>query len=230
MMIPSDRHEPAVQKEELGWLAFRYISAEMSPDEAEQFEGRLAIDQAAREAVAAEVHRSQVISCAFAAMPLANHTHNGCSTQRAAIQVAPNETRFQKLSTQRHKRNAAWIFAGVAACLAVLLITEFSPFHRADNPHLSGTPYLTDRSGMLSGSSSLASIWAESAFPVDRQDEPGRDEAVRDEPGRDELMRVADASPLDETSEFIVPEWLLAAVAVPTDPDQEQPEDLLYDN
>lgn len=216
-MIPSDRQE------ELSWLAFRYISTEMSPDEAAQFEERLAIDQAAREAVAAEVHRSQVISSVFAAMPVANHTHNGCSTQRATIQVVPNEASFRKLSTQQRKRNAAWIFAGAAACLAVLLITEFSPFHRADNPHLFGTH------GMPSASS-LASIWAESAFPVDRQDEPGRDEPGRDELLRDELMRVADVSPLDETSEFIVPEWLLAAVAAPADPDQEQPEDLLYDN
>lgn len=39
------------QRDELDWLAFRYVGAELSPEESRQFENRLEHDQQAREAV-----------------------------------------------------------------------------------------------------------------------------------------------------------------------------------
>ena len=47
---------------DLGWTAFRYIAGELSSDEAEAFEVRLADDQAAREAVAASVQVTQAVA------------------------------------------------------------------------------------------------------------------------------------------------------------------------
>jgi hypothetical protein len=48
--------------EELGWLAFRYISNEMSPAEVESFERRLVNDQLAREAVAQAVIWTEAVA------------------------------------------------------------------------------------------------------------------------------------------------------------------------
>ena len=49
---------------DLDWLAFRYISDEMSADERDTFENQLAGDQPAREAVAAAVELSQTVAAA----------------------------------------------------------------------------------------------------------------------------------------------------------------------
>ena len=50
------------ETDDLDWLAFRYISNEMTGAEAESFEQRLADDQSAREAVARAVDLSQAVS------------------------------------------------------------------------------------------------------------------------------------------------------------------------
>jgi hypothetical protein len=47
---------------DLDWLAFNYAAGELQPTEAEQFEARLAEDQAAREALARAVELCQTVS------------------------------------------------------------------------------------------------------------------------------------------------------------------------
>lgn len=49
----------ASHSEELPWLAFRYVSEELTPKEAQDFEERLMSDQAAREAVAQAMKMSE---------------------------------------------------------------------------------------------------------------------------------------------------------------------------
>jgi hypothetical protein len=51
-------------RNELEWTAFCYVSGELSPAEAEQFEVRLADDQEAREALARAVELTQVVAAA----------------------------------------------------------------------------------------------------------------------------------------------------------------------
>src|SRR6266850_973110 len=51
---------------ELDWLAFCYAADELSPAEAEQFEARLADDQAAREALARAVELTHAVAAAEA--------------------------------------------------------------------------------------------------------------------------------------------------------------------
>jgi hypothetical protein len=47
---------------DLGWRAFRYVAAEMSPDEVARFEEQLADDQASREAVARAVELADALA------------------------------------------------------------------------------------------------------------------------------------------------------------------------
>src|SRR5262245_23003361 len=49
---------------DLDWLAFSYAAGELDPAQAEQFEFRLADDQAAREALARAVELCQVVTAA----------------------------------------------------------------------------------------------------------------------------------------------------------------------
>ena len=52
----------ADKSDDLGWLAFRYISNEMAREEVEAFEQRLAEDQLAREAVAQAVTWTEAVA------------------------------------------------------------------------------------------------------------------------------------------------------------------------
>ena len=57
------------QNEELAWLAFQYVAGDLSSSTAEQFELRLATDQAAREAVAEAVGLFHTVCAAEALQP-----------------------------------------------------------------------------------------------------------------------------------------------------------------
>jgi hypothetical protein len=50
------------EQADLNWLAFCYVAGEASADEIEEFERRLAVDQAAREAVAQAVELCQAVA------------------------------------------------------------------------------------------------------------------------------------------------------------------------
>ena len=61
---------------ELDWVAYNYVAGEMSAEESNQFEVRLATDQAAREAVAASVALLQAISLAGRDVTVASPRRN----------------------------------------------------------------------------------------------------------------------------------------------------------
>ena len=54
---------------ELSWLAFRYIADELSAEQRDTFEQRLAVDQQAREEVARAVEMTQAVACVHAQAP-----------------------------------------------------------------------------------------------------------------------------------------------------------------
>lgn len=58
------------EQDELTWLAFQYVAGEFSPAEADEFEGRLAGDQSAREAVAQAVELFHAVCAVEAAEPV----------------------------------------------------------------------------------------------------------------------------------------------------------------
>lgn len=87
------QREPA----DLDWLAFQYVSEELSAEEAAHFEDRLAVDQSAREAVAEAMLLRQAIS--------------------AGARIA--EPARASRSWYEH---AGWAAVGAAACLAVIVM------------------------------------------------------------------------------------------------------------
>ena len=93
-----------LNENDLDWLAFRYISNEMTPPEAESFEWLLADDQAAGEAVARAVDLSQAV----AAVPQ---------------QVLPLR------SHSRRARPIRWIAAAAAVLVGSIFI--FQSFHNS---------------------------------------------------------------------------------------------------
>jgi len=80
---------------DLGWLAFQYVSDELSADEVVQFEAHLAGDQAAREAVAEAVLLCQAVAAGEEIVPVA----------------------AERRSWAQH---AVWAAIGAAACLAIV--------------------------------------------------------------------------------------------------------------
>ncbi|MBL7043240.1 MAG: hypothetical protein ISR77_31690 [Pirellulaceae bacterium] len=60
----------SADREELDWLAFRYVADELASDEVSDFEGRLAHDQTARDAVSRAVELTNAIRAAEEAKPV----------------------------------------------------------------------------------------------------------------------------------------------------------------
>lgn len=90
--------------EEPDWLAFRYISGELSPAETADFEQLLADDQPARDAVVRAVQLSEVIAAA--------QSPAESPSEPPSIGLLPA---FQN----RWKQHLAWFSSGVAACILV---------------------------------------------------------------------------------------------------------------
>ena len=89
----------AEDREQLDWLAFRYVAGELAPDERRQFERRLEDDLAACDAVSRAVSLTRVICAA---------------EQSRSVLVRP--VRRSPL------RRSLWIAACVAACVLGLVV------------------------------------------------------------------------------------------------------------
>lgn len=96
--IPSTGSGGACDRSQnLDWLAFRYIANEMSDDERDAFESRLADEQAAREAVAAAVELSQTV---------------------LLVEEMPQPS---VVSPRPWRIAAAWMSLGACVCLTVII-------------------------------------------------------------------------------------------------------------
>jgi ferric-dicitrate binding protein FerR (iron transport regulator) len=69
--------------DELDWLAFQYVAGELTADEEEQFERRLAEDQTAREAVERAVELKEAIQLASASWVPARRTQRRLAVRRS---------------------------------------------------------------------------------------------------------------------------------------------------
>jgi hypothetical protein len=94
----SDNH---LQPNDLAWDAFRYAAGEMDAAEAAQFEERLAVEQPAREALAAAIELAQVSCLAMSG---------------TGILPVPSTS----MPSPKRKRNWLWPALGAAACLAAV--------------------------------------------------------------------------------------------------------------
>lgn len=114
---------PNHKQDELAWLAFQYVAGDFSAAESEQFEERLATDQAAREAVAEAVELFHAVCAAEAAEPAYSQQQPG-----VAIAARQRSTWSQKM---------VWISTGAAAAVAlvagVLTMNHWGGFSPANN-------------------------------------------------------------------------------------------------
>lgn len=197
---------------DLNWLAFRYFSREMSTAESMQFEELLATDQAAREALAAVV---EIVGAVRLAEETAE-TGASCSTRpepsvwqandKQAVAVAIQ--RMETASTRRFRATGGvWARVGLAACILALFggglyriwisnldrvasssVTKVQPGDAARDG-------LSDAWASLEMGTEPAESWENSHLASRQSELSPRGEADADE---DEL----------------VPDWLLAAVAM----------------
>lgn len=99
--------------QDLAWLAFRYVSGDLSVSESTDFELRLADDQLARDAVVAAVELSQTV--------LAAETQT--STPITSVSLA-------SASQQPWSAHVVWLACSAAACLVIALAVNFSTSHQ----------------------------------------------------------------------------------------------------
>jgi hypothetical protein len=103
--------EPA-EHDDLEWLAFRYVAGEMNPAEAAAFEGRLADEQPAREAVCRAVALTDRLA---AAMP--EPAEAGPASLPTAVS---NQSRWRRSAL----RAAGWMSLGAAAALIGIVLAR----------------------------------------------------------------------------------------------------------
>jgi hypothetical protein len=175
---------------DLQWLAFCYIADELSADEAEVFEERLAADQEAREAVARAVELSQ------------------------AVAALPRETVCPSPAASPWRRRLAWMTVGAtAACLAfaVWLLNSHltGPGPAPHDVPLANGPGVEELPVSVvedPAAGRLLALWSHSADVVNsvlalRPSEPAETNAEF------EPIEVA------EVDNLAVPGWMLAAVS-----------------
>jgi hypothetical protein len=117
MMTPRDSRLSASESLEAdpGFLAFQYIAGELTEAEAAAFEERLAVDQAAREAVARAVEVAQAVTVLG---PLAPQ----------ALPVGRPRRVEDGRTDSRSPRRAALVSVVAAAAVCVALAVAFNPF------------------------------------------------------------------------------------------------------
>jgi anti-sigma factor RsiW len=168
---------------DLGWLAFRYVAGELSPDEQAAFEARLDTDQLVREAVAREVELAQAVAIAA-----------GSLTPVGAVVTPAAQADARPVRFALSARSIGWMVVGAAASLAIGLLIGSG--WNADQPLKLAKD--TRRAAV----EELAGYWHPIEADSDSSDEPAAREAqVATEDADNELA--ADDG---------VPTWLLAAL------------------
>ena len=188
--------ENAAASRDLDWLAFRYVAGEMDADETAQFEGCLAEEQVAREAVAAAVILLQ-------AVPLAAGDEQRTGQESPATVVAAPQG--EKVHSWRQR--LAWAGVGAAASAAVLLATTGNHPTRHRSDRLAGVATAAN-----SDVDNLAVTW--SSLADDESDSPAdasSDDATA--PSTQPADVDATGSTQDIVEQLSAPGWLIAAVA-----------------
>lgn len=209
-------HVPASQsdRDELDWLAFRYIAGELSEPEAAEFEERLALDQDAREAVARSVELTSTLATSLDASA---KSEAGSLTSRNSKVVASRSS----LSRAR------WGLLASTAALALLTTIVWWPSSSRDD--------LAVTDAETHDAEQLVAMWSDKEFPAVEvkvspaavKVEPEHQAAVQnDEPGElvaqngnDEIVDLApdreiDADKNAEQDRHAAPDWMVAGVSL----------------
>jgi hypothetical protein len=177
-------------EDELHWLAFRYVTGELSGDEESSFELRLAEDQQARDAVEQAVELNEAVRVVAAELFPARAPQTGLP-----------------------RRAATWAVA-LAACLVVVcglawLLTRDA---RDGNSHnVAGGADANDRVSDPTATASLALQWAALR---QQQDSAAPAGAASPWPAGAELTSLQEPSAVGvEQADESIPEWLMIAVS-----------------
>ena len=193
-------------------LAFRYVSGEMTDEECALFDEQLDHDQAARSAVARAVQVGQAVAL-------------------AKVEPSPIATG----GTEKARRRWRTVAAAVAvALLAAVAISQWGGFGLSTRDNVAtdsrtGAEREGDRpsqqANLDNGVGQLLALWSASESDFgQRFDEQTLDTAT----GNDEAAE-QNVDP-DGEAEFIVPDWMLAAVSPEDDSGSDQTIDLPEEN
>lgn len=207
--IPSE-----FDREELDWLAFRYVAGELTEIEAAQFEERLGTHQAAREAVARNVELSSILSRTLSETP------------KPVVPTVERGTSrlWSNISVRGTQRSSRWVLLATTAMLAILASGIL--WRGSDRTEVAAT----DES--LTNAEQLVALWSESDSPaadVERMQVPRTDRIDIEHPAAEDRREklVADLATEDALPELFpglegdrpgdsaaVPDWMLAGVSL----------------
>jgi hypothetical protein len=202
-------------QDELFWTAFRYACDELDEAAATQFEGRLADEQPAREALAeavsilaaARVAEAEPIGVPADVLCEVAAENRGAAMAATVIVPASLERSFWERPLVQNP--AVWFLGGVAACLALMFGLSRS------NPHADGPRHAavaTSAPAAIESQRQLAMAWIASQ-PAD---ELPNDGFANGEAAHDNSVDVDDFTAMEVpvlADEPAAPEWLIAALA-----------------
>ena len=174
---------------DLDWLAFQYIAGELTDEQTRAFEGRLASDQEACEAVAAAVELSEITALV-----------EKCPAYRVTAKPTPHVP-VTASSPLSWARSLAWMGCGAVACLLVVALAQRAgPPERLAENDLDQGPARQ----VADGSPELALVWAQARS----------DGAIEFSAEPADAVLPADALLQGESAnEISTPSWMITAVA-----------------
>lgn len=219
--LPPELVSPA---SELNWLAFLYTAGELPSDAEAAFEARLAVDQSAREAVAAAVDLQQGVTLAIAE-PVSRQPGSGPPAPSVAPAALP--VLLQPSVRPITARGGIVTRSRLQARLSALLVVAGGLLLAVGLRWAPG--FRSSESGRLDPAAHLASIWATAEWETAEWDTTDEWNAAEwnAEPARswgDDLLLTADADlngdeadrnpdTGEATGKYVIPKWLMAAVS-----------------
>ncbi len=188
-------------REQLDWIAFRYLANELSDGERKRFEARLDDDQLAREAVAAAVELTDCLTIAI---------HEEVAVGEAPVHLpSESEARWIETASVPSRHFVTAVVCGMAGCIGLVIAMWGLP-----RPTL--RPVDDAQFGAMANpvTAQLAVIWSESREPLDNR--PFQAEALREladefslerEGGDSHVIDVIDVIDEDDSGS-----WIEAAV------------------
>lgn len=214
-MAPEETDMSDSPEANLAWQAFRYVSHDMAWQELAQFEARLEVDQAAREAVAEAVQLSDLVVVVAQSTTPTHATPTSAEPSRCAI----SETRgVRPRSFSLWMRRVGWMSVGVAASVLCGVTMHFWRDGESDlfSPEGMGNQSIAPGRGTegpqwLEG---LSNAWASLEVVAPQFDEEPQFDDQKDDDDKDDS----------------IPEWLLAAVSVTHPADLAEPDEPVLEN
>lgn len=199
--------------DELLWLAYRFSAGELSAEEAQGFEARLAVDQTAREALAQVVGLSETVFALEHTAPIAVPMSRHVAKSSAPV---PSHIAARNWSHLDWSKRGGWVTAAVAVCVALVMTWQV---FRADRYEVARQVAAQPDGGKVT---ILEAVDDETRMLLAAlQDVPAAlttaplAEVEPEELGEPEFGLVRDDGTNDESLEDqnATPDWLLAAVA-----------------